>query len=240
MGSSTFRVVLALALAVPAVVGCEDAGTDPLADVMTSETEPAIALRDALPSMPDWAMDAGLDLALGAEVGIWLDSWEMDPDDGRERRLPLYQRVAPSFAEAMGPRGAEELLGEVSQALLSVEAIDDEALPGEMHDEIERARELVGEGLRAVLSSETEAAFMLGWQASDALKELTPGTVASAVVARAERELGGADSSVSDVDLDRGQRLLEGAVRALEVEDWELAIRRGFYAWQVLGGNPPR
>ena len=80
-------------------------------------------------------------------------------------------------------------------------------------------------------------------QAADLLREVGPEAVSRMLLARAETQLeqlrarASGDDSARGVpeQVGRGQRLIRGAHEALEEGDYMRAIRRAFYACQVLG-----
>jgi hypothetical protein len=74
----------------------------------------------------------------------------------------------------------------------------------------------------------------------DALWEVSPQQVAFELVRKAEGDYGRirASDTYSEEELTRIRRLTTGAAEALEEGDYPLAIRRAYYACQLLGAYP--
>jgi hypothetical protein len=70
------------------------------------------------------------------------------------------------------------------------------------------------------------------------LTTLTPRTVALALIGDAEQRLGGGGEGEGDegarITRERARHLLRGAAEAVEEEDYPRAIRRAYYAGQLL------
>jgi len=79
------------------------------------------------------------------------------------------------------------------------------------------------------------------FRAADALWQVSPRQVATELIERAEKFLGRnpAFGSYSQEELIRIRRLMYGASEALDAGDYPRAIRRAYYACQLLGANPP-
>ena len=91
------------------------------------------------------------------------------------------------------------------------------------------------------MTGDAVRALELSMDAADALWEVSPRQVAADLIQRAEEALGrnpGPDA-YSQEELTRVRRLMYGASEAVEEGDYPRAIRRAYYACQLLGANPP-
>lgn len=214
--------------------GCRDAGTDPVAALVAGETRGALALRDELPALPDLAVRAGLDDVEGA-VELWESSWAGVEADGRSVRAEAYRRAAPALAEALGRFSAERLRSDVGLALNAVGTLEEGSLDARLAAEVDRARALHLQAGRSLEEGDLVGAYAGEMAASDALRAVAPPAIARSLVIGAEAALeADAEARMTDVDADRVRRLVEGARLAMEAEDWSRAIRRAFYASQML------
>ncbi len=84
-------------------------------------------------------------------------------------------------------------------------------------------------------------ALFLTMQSADLLREASPQVVATSLVVEAEIALGRipTDDPYPDENLTRARRLTRGARLALAEGDLPRAIRRAFYACQLLGTRSP-
>jgi len=229
--------LVAVGLLVLAASSCRDDAADPLAALFADDAQLAFALRPDLPSLPALVALAGIEPETRDEIRLWDGSWEEPTEERWTRRRRAHQAVSLRLAVALGIEGAGDLLSQVGASL------DDASTPGggelsvRVEDDLSRAAELFQQGTASLAAGRVSEAFALGLEAGDRLREVAPATVAATMLARAEQRLQEGTVELSDLEVDRGQRLLTGARRALKGEDWTLAIWRAFYAWQVLGGE---
>lgn len=222
-------------LAVVYVAGCRDAARDPVAALVAGETRGALALRAELPALPDLAVRGGVEDGVADAVELWHVSWDGNPTEGRELRAEAYRRAAPALADALGPAEARRMMDDVGLALGAVGTLDREAL-GPLDAEVARARTLHDRAEHSLTAGDLARAFHLEMEASDALRAVAPPVVARSLLIRAEAAMAdGAAAALAAEDRERAHRLVEGARRAAQAGDWSRAIRRAFYASQLLG-----
>lgn len=230
--------------------GCADAPTGPSAVLVTPEAEAALRVASSLPTLPHLteryleeapALDEEGRGALREARALWLEAESAeDPDAARALRAAAYVRAAPALARALDAgelatihdrldrwmRLAQGALAEVSTPEIAAALVDGRTLLAEA-----RAAEATGDRTAAVAST---------LAAADRLLETTPGAVAMRLIRSAEQELerrraGGAErDEAHELSLSRAERLLRGAREAWEQEDYARAIRRAYYAGQLL------
>jgi hypothetical protein len=232
------------ALAAMALSGCGDAHLDPMAVIQTEETRSVLALTADLPALPELAERPGVEGDMGDAVTRWTASWHRPLDAGRAMRDRAYGDASVVAADAVGEAGIRGMVGQVDAAL----AVAEPLLAGDPDPEIAagilRARLLRDEAVRSLAAGRLAVAMRDVLGASDALRELGPQAVARALLARAEEALAreahaeaGTEGGVSDLDLERGEHLVLSARLALDDQDWTRAVRRAYYACQLLGAT---
>ena len=226
----------AAALAGLCLAGCRDAPGDPLAALVAPETQGALALRAELPALPDLAVRGGVEERVEEALELWELSWTGDPAESRELRAEAYRRAAPEVADALGREEARRMLDDMGLALSAVATLDEAALEADLRAEVARARTLHRKAERALDAGDLAGTFALEMEAADALRAIAPPVVANSLLIRAEAALeADADTALSEEDRERVERMVEGARRAADAEEWSRAIRRAFYASQLLG-----
>ncbi|MGD2067248.1 MAG: hypothetical protein PVI57_01085 [Gemmatimonadota bacterium] len=223
-----------------AVSACHDAESDPTALLVTEESRPALLVDVDLPSLPDLIGRTGTLNRLSGAIDLWIGSWDEGADGSQALREEAYVRASGPLAEALGPaavRDAHLRLGAALDATASLPA--GEASP-EMAARISEAERYRAVAAKALDDGRHADALVATLRGSDALRAVGPEGVARTLVARADRRLTVARRS-DDADrtwLERGDRLLRGARLALEDRQWSTALRRAYYACQVLGVSP--
>jgi hypothetical protein len=226
------RTVAAVALLL-AATGCEDAPTDPLAQLVTGETAASLQVPVALPGLAELAARAGVEAELAPALGQWQSSWT-DPVLGEAERDAAVHTAVPLLAEALGEGGVVSVLTPLHQVERDLAHLDD--VPVDLLPRVEAVRSLVRESRTALREGREERALSAGLLASDRLRSLGPVAVARTLVARADRALM-ATVGVDDahaLSVARGERMLHGARAALAEGDAERAVQRAFYAVQLL------
>lgn len=215
--------------------GCQDAPTDPMVGVVAEDVGGALALGVELPSP---AAVASSEASAAAAARAWEASWSLPPEAGRTQRESTYRPVAEALA--LSPADVAEGLDRLGAALSAVDALGVEALPPGVRDAVHRADALRSRALRALRAGDTASAAEDLLRGSDALREVGPRAMALAWVSEAEAMLGriSADGSYSTVDVERARRLAHGARIALRDGDFARAIRRAYYARQLLKPRP--
>ncbi len=232
-------------VAVLAAAGCTDAPTEPAALVVAAETEAALRVAAALPTLPEVLDRARVRGTLSpddaeaaaAAHALWTaaDSAQ-NPIAARALRRRAYETAAPVVARALGPAGLSEVESGLRRWVEMAEsASEGMSLPG-VGAALMAGRTLLA---RAVAADHADQAAALLLEAADRLRETTPDAVAARLIlqvesalAREDRRTGGGPGPVARR---RAERLLRGANRALSDGDPVLAIRRAYYARQLLG-----
>lgn len=217
------------------MAACRDASVDPLAAIVASETRSTLALRPELPALPDLATRAGIDGSAAGAVELWNTSWQDDGSEALELRAEAYRRIAPELGKVLGREEARRVVADLGVALDAVGTLDPDSLGPGLQVEVDRARALHRQAEGSLAADDLTGTFALTLEASDALRSVAPPAVARSLLARARRALDEPDGPVDAMEQERALRLVEGAERALADEDWSLAVRRAFYACQLLG-----
>lgn len=246
------RVRLAVGLAVVGIAGCRDAPMDPLVSLVTPETAAAVDVPLALPDLAELAHRTGIEVPEGSWIERWQDSWTDPlgsgprtdaptsaavglPTAGPEQlREEAVRRLAPLLADSLGPGGTSSVLApllRVEQDLGSLSAV-----PGDLLPSVLAVRSRIEEARRALAEGRTALALEAGLIASDQLRSIGPTAIARTLIARADRALMATVgvSHIDELSVSRGERMLDGARRALDEADVEKAVQRAFYAVQLL------
>jgi hypothetical protein len=218
-----------------------DGGTGPLGVAVAPETEGAVLFAVGLATVPQLLSDHGLVVEGAAETEAWWDSWTLSDSDGARLRSKIYPSATQRLYPVMGLAGIQDVLDRNTLSLDAVRAVggivDSEAIS----DALARGRELHSEAWRVLGQGEGEEALRLALRTADALWKVSPQQVATELIERA-RDAHGRNpglASYSQEELIRIRRLMHGASEALEQGDYPRAIRRAYYACQLLGADPP-
>lgn len=223
------------------VSACQDIRDDPLAVAVAPETYGALLLSDALPSVPHLLAERGLGVAGAADADAWWESWTLEEHEGESLRASIYPSAASRLYPVVGDEGVAELLDKQEESLAAVERVSVIVGSPAIIQALEQAKRLHGEAVRALAGDRGQEALGLILCTSDALWEVSPQQVAAHLVNRASETLRRnlVTNPYSEEELLRIRRLTTGAQEALESGDYPLAIRRAYYACQLLGVDPP-
>lgn len=224
---------------------CRDAADDPVALVETGEIRSTLAVEPGLPSLVDLAARTGVESEISGDLADWSASWTLDAEEGRRMRDDLYASAVEPLARVADDALIREAVDDVGAALEAVQELDLRSLPEPLLDAYARATELHAGALTAMDAGRTTRALELALTSADALRAAGPESVARLLVESGEAALererqraGRDDFGNTRTDLDRSGRLLRGARLALESGEWTRALRRAFYACQLLGVEP--
>ena len=214
-----------------------DAGTNPLAVAVAPETHGAVFFADGLSTVPSLFSDHGLALEGAVEVEAWWDSWSLGEAEGARLRFLIYPLAVERLYPVMGVAGTQDVLGRNALSLAAVEAVESVVGLEAISHALDRARNLHSEARSALGRGEGESALTLALHAADALWEVGPQQVTMELIERATDALGRklGLTSYSEEELIRIRRLMHGASEALDDGDYPRAIRRAYYACQLLG-----
>jgi len=210
--------------------------------VPVSPDTPGLPLfSEDISTVPRLLSDHGMDLEAAAEVEGWWDSWTMSDSEGVELRSKIYSSAAQRLFPVMGLAGVQDVLDRNTLGLASVVAVEAIAGSEAVSHALDQARAFHSDAWLALGRGEGEHALRLAFRTADALWEVSPEEVAKELIERATDALGRipAAGSYSEEELVRIRRLMYGASEALEDGDYPGAIRRAYYACQLLGADPP-
>ena len=236
------------------VSACAELGlAGPDVDLVTKETHPALAGLEELPDLPELMDRADSAEDLDGMVADWEDSWNRGLSEGRQVRMQGYDRAVPLLARKLDRAELKEAVDGLVDALSGAGNVDVDRLPEVAREELARAKEL-GQRAEAGLEngSEPEEILRATLEAGDALRALSPQSVARETIRMAELSVataeqggpadegqggtlsgGNAADAMPAADLERAQRLARGAERAFERGEYRKAIQRAFYAHQI-------
>jgi hypothetical protein len=241
-------------LAVAALAACGDS-RDPTSLLTTSETAPALNVQANLPTLPSLVSEA-LGTATSAQRTRLLNAlaeWAaadvtaggpatVAGPEAAAIRQDAREHAAPVLADLLGAERVDaqrSRLRELVSLGLGAAPADDSQLRtvlGSAAVELQRAAERRSQ-------DDMSGALAATMAAADALQRMTPSAIASDLVDRARSALvrGAAqDDGAATRDEEttsRATRLLRGAQEALGAGDYQLAIRRAFYALELLRPN---
>ncbi len=227
-------------LTVP-VLACQDAEDSPLAVAVAPETHGALLLSDHMPSVPHLLSEQGLGLEGAAEANAWWESWTLDDAAGEDLRASVYPAAASRLYPRFGEEGVRGLLDQQQESLTAVEKVSVIIASPTIAEALGEANRLHATARQALEEGQGQQALALVLCASDALWEVSPQQVATQLVTRASQGLRRIQGSraYSEEELLRIRRLGTGAEEAFKDGDYSLAIRRAYYACQLLGVDPP-
>lgn len=245
MATTTPRTrILTVCAAVLAAAACRDAPGEPTALVVAAETEAALRVAAELPTLPqivERARATGRLTSADAEAvasayRVWQEAESTrDPAAATELRYRSYALAAPVLVRALGPAGLAEVEAGLRRWIdLASTASDGMPLPG-LAAALQAGQVLLARAA-ATEHPVQAAAFLL--EAADRLRETTPDAVARRMIRQVEDAMaaeGGPADGANSAARRRADRLLRGAREALSEGDPVLAIRRAYYARQLLG-----
>ena len=222
------------------VSACTDADIHPLGMAGPPETHGSVSFAEGFSTVPQLLTEHGLAQEGAIEAEAWWDSWTMAGPEGPQLRSKIYPSAAQRLYPVLGLAGVQDVLDRNSVAVSAVQAVGDLIGSEAVSQALGRARGLHSDSWRALGRGEGEAALRLALRTADALWEVSPQQVAADLIDQAQDALGRkpGSGSYSQEELIRIRRLLYGASEALDQGDYPRAIRRAYYALQLLGTDP--
>jgi len=204
------------------------------------ETHGAVAIVGGLPSVPELALAQGLEGEGQRDVVAWWNSWTLSSVDGALVRQEVYPSVSARLFPLLNNRGVTQLLTRNDASLRTVRSLGKIlATPG-IESALIDALNFHDLAWSSLQEGDGEGALGFALQSADALRGVSPEQVASGLLKEAQeswrRNEGSPSYSVEE--LTRIRRLTTGAREALEGGDYPRAIRRAYYACQLLGVDP--
>lgn len=235
----------ALLLALAGAAACADAPRDPVALLVAPEARAALEVGSTLPALPELARRAGRgevsgDLAT-AET-LWRTAAQAgDPAAASSLREQAYALAAEPLAATIDSAALAGAQARLERWITLAGAVLRHSEIRELSSALSDAETLLASARAAEARHDRAAAVVATLRASDRLAETTPPAVAARLSAENEAAL----SALSHVAgrpvgeearrrLERIDRLVRGAREALAGGQYETAIRRGYYARQLL------
>lgn len=219
---------------------CEDMGNDPLATAVAPETHGAVLLSEGLPTLSDLLTRHGLAGRAQIYLDAWWRSWDLGPPDGQKVRATLYSPVSAVLYPYLLEEGVATLLAENEKALKAATAVELLLVADAVEAAMKNAWRYHNQAVDALGRGMGELSLSLALHSADAVREVSPEQVARALLQQADEALRRNREVVpySEEELIRIRRLTNGAAEALEAGDYPRAIRRAYYACQLLGVGP--
>jgi hypothetical protein len=220
---------------------CSDADGGPLAVLVAPETHGAVLFSDQLSTLPTLFSNYSLEGEGAPQVESWWESWEMEGPVGAELRSRIRPLAARRLLPVLGSGGVRDLVGRNGMTMATVSWIASFLESTAIETALASALESHGQASVALAGERWEEALTLALETTDALWRVTPPQVAKDLIREAKMALGRKQNleTYSQKELIRIRRLMYGATEALEAGDYPGAIRRAYYACQLLGANPP-
>ena len=218
---------------------CEDMANDPLAMAVAPETHGAVLLSEGLPTVSDLLSKHGLAAQTKEYLDTWWESWELGPEEGPEARESVYPPAAEALYPFLLEEGVAALLAENENALKAAQAVELLLVADAVDAAMDQAWRYHNQAVEALGRGNGEASLGLALRSADAVREVSPEQVARALLQHASEALRRNRDVVpySVEELTRIRRLTSGAQEALEAGDYPRAIRRAYYACQLLGAG---
>jgi len=222
------------------VVACEDMANDPLAMAVAPETHGAVLLTEGLPTVSDLVTEHELAAQAGGDLAAWWESWDLDLEEGKIVRSSVYPSVSSVLFPRLLDEGVAELLAQNEESLRAAQAVELLLVADAVDAAMDKARRYHVEALEALGEGRGEIALSLALRSADAVREVSPEQVARALLQKASEALrrNPETGPYLEEELIRIRRLTSGAEEALEAGDYPRAIRRAYYACQLLGAGP--
>jgi hypothetical protein len=202
-----------------------------------AESQDEEAISGGLLSVPDLMEAQGLQTEGRSDLEAWWTSWSLPSQQGARVREGVYPSVSGKLFPLLTRRGVEELLEVNEERLRGAEEVGEVLGNPKVEHALERAMGFHSQARSALQGGEGELALTLALRSADALWAVSPGRVASTLLTRAQGALrrNGGSAAYTQEEVRRIRRLTSGAEEALEDGDYPRAIRRAYYACQLLG-----
>lgn len=221
---------------------CGDLDTTQPVDVTATEALPALEFRAPVPALPDLVRAWGGGFALDGALAEWEGSWALPAEEGRAVRDGLHRAVAPILAVSTSAEAVEQPAEELDRAVTAVEALIGGDLPTRLLPFFDEARAARNGAMRALAGEDLPEAIRQILVGADALRSASTAGVAHELLKEAEarlRRISG-DDSYDAQTTGRAERLVVGARAALDEGASVTALRRAWYAVQLMDGPGER
>jgi hypothetical protein len=219
------------------VSACEDRANDPLAMAVAPETHGALLLTEGMPTVSDLVQEHGLETQVAGELDAWWSSWDLDSREGPKSRASIYPSVSRILYPYLMEEGVADLLARNEENLRAAQSVELLLVADAVDAAMRNAWRYHNEAVAALRRGMGELALGLALRSADAVREVSPEQVARALLRTADDALRRNPETppYSEEELTRIRRLTSGAEEALETGDYPRAIRRAYYACQLLG-----
>lgn len=237
-------------------MGCGDSPTEPGAFLVARETQAALAVSEALPTLPRLAERSGAyrtndpaaEPDLAQAVLLWLDAQAAAPEDALVLQAAARGLAAGPLAASLSTAALDSALSDLHRwiELATPLAARDERLG--LTETLAGGRILAEEAARRAARGDRKGAVRAVLSAADRLQDTTPGAVARRLIRDVDTRLALRGIEVMErrpdpaderaVQLGRLRRLLDGARAAAAAGEYPLAIQRAYYAGQLLERLP--
>src|SRR5690606_8909524 len=237
-------------LAIATLAACSATATEPSALLLGAGHEAARVVLALLPTLPRLLNDghgprnAGregspADTVLLAARAMWVASERAaDAAESAGLREAAIGLAAPVLAEWLDSAAMARSLYELERWLAAAEAVAGGVDLVGIRAALDAGRGELHAARDAMSAHDSTAAVSALLRAADALDRTTPRSVAARLIGSAEvnlaRILADSPRRAADETLQRADRLIRGAREALAEGDHALAIRRAYYANQLL------
>jgi hypothetical protein len=203
------------------------------------ETHGAVLLNEGLPTLSDLLTEHGLAGEMGEELDTWWGSWELGATEGQRVRASLYPLVASVLFPYFLEEGVADLLARNQGNLRAAQSVEILLVADAVDAAMQTAWRFHNQAVEALGRGDAETALNLALRSADAIREISPEQVARELIQQATGAFrrNGESGPYTEEELTRIRRLTSGAEEALSIGDYPRAIRRAYYACQLLGAG---
>jgi hypothetical protein len=204
------------------------------------ETHGAVLLTEGMPTVSDLVKEYGLAAQLEGELDAWWGSWDLDLREGPRVRASVYPSASRALFPFLMDEGVADLLARNEENLQAAQAVELLLVADAVDAAMDNAWRYHTQAVAALGRGMGEVALGLALRSADAVREVSPEQVARALLRTAGEALRRNPGPLpySEEELTRIRRLTNGAEEALGAGDYPRAIRRAYYACQLLGAGP--
>lgn len=229
-----------------ALAACGDSPRDPAALLVAPEARAALEVGASLPGLPELVRrsspDGNPSLELIQAEALWREAAGTgDVELAGILRDSAYALAGRPLAAGLDSATLAGVQGRLERWITLAGGVVRHAEFHDLSDALSDAGAMLNVARAAQVRGDTVTAVVATLRAADRLAETTPQAVAArlsaqdeAALARARLLAGRPGSADSRLRLERIDRLVRGAREALSQGHYEVAIRRGWYARQLL------
>jgi hypothetical protein len=215
--------------------GCGDLNTAPPVEIVAAETVPAVQFRGEILSLPRAVEAWGGSMALSEAVDEWKRSWELPGGEAERSRHEVRRAVAGILETSLEGVDLARDMEALDRTIRQAESLLGEGAPATLLSLLDGARADRDRAETALEGGDLESALYHILAAGDRLHALTPEGMTRELLAETDallRRILDGDPYLEEKR--RAERLLTGARDALEKGSGVLALKRAWYAAQLL------